>query len=405
MATEHEIIGEEWADRAPDLADWAMEYLVNRKDVWGQYSVLTPAERRREGKSYKAMTLPKKDMRGDDMVSIDKLTRHFSSRHHRKPQIIGLHAKSKQSTSRWFGIDIDMHDCTKADAEDHARRNLNCALKWWSELQRKGYDPMLFDTNTQGGYHIWALFDEPAPTVDIYAMVKGIAETWERHNLEEEPETFPKKVKQDSLGSWFRLPGLHHTRYHYSSLWSGDEWLEDPWLTGHSAIDVMLETRGGPPPPRVNELDPEVSDLLARGRMSKISIAANKRKFKRTGRAKICIDLDGVLALRVKSGKNTDIGPPIDGAVEFTRQINDYADIIILTSRMAGLEGKALGEMKTKIETWLGRHRIEYTRVHDGQGKPPAHVYIDDKAVPCRPEYDGQKAFTQALGLAKKLCD
>ena len=82
MATEHEIIGEEWAERASELADWAMERLVNRKDVWGQYSVLTPAERRREGKSYKAMTLPKKEMRGEDMVTIDKLTRHFRSRHH-----------------------------------------------------------------------------------------------------------------------------------------------------------------------------------------------------------------------------------------------------------------------------------------------------------------------------------
>lgn len=405
MATAHEIIGEEWAERASELADWAMEKLVNRKDVWGQYSVLTPAERRREGKSYKAMTLPKKEMRGDDMVTIDKLTRHFASRHHRKPQIIGLHAKSKDTTSRWFGIDIDMHDCTKADAEDHARRNLNCALKWFKELQQKGYDPMLFDTNTEGGYHIWVLFDQPAPTVDIYAMVKGIVETWEENNLEEEPETFPKKVKEGSLGSWFRLPGLHHTRYHYSSLWSGEDWMDDPWLTGHALIDVMLEARGGPPPPRVDVDDRDISELLSRGRMSKISIAANERKYKRTGRAKVCIDLDGVLALRVKSGKKTDIGPPIDGAVEFTREINDYADITVLTSRMAGLSGKDAAEMKGKIEDWLTRHRIEFTSVHDGPGKPMAHAYVDDKGVACRPEYEGQKAFSTAAAITAKLCE
>ena len=138
---------------------------------------------------------------------------------------------------------------------------------------------MLFDTNTQGGYHIWVLFEKAAPTVDVYAMVKGIAETWEENGLDEEPETFPKKVKAESLGSWFRLPGLHHTRYHYSSLWSGDEWLDDPWLTGHSAIDVMLEARGGPPPPRVDTNDRDTAELLSRGRMSKISIAAKDRKF------------------------------------------------------------------------------------------------------------------------------
>ncbi|MEE9348346.1 MAG: hypothetical protein V3U82_09120 [Robiginitomaculum sp.] len=405
MASAHEIIGEEWAERAGEMADWAMEMLVMRKDVWGQYSVLTPAERRREGKSYKAMTLPRKEMRGDDMVTIDKLTRHFSSRHHRKPQIIGLHAKSKETTSRWFGIDIDMHDCTKADAEDHGRRNLNCALKWWKDLQIKGYDPMLFNTNLQGGYHIWVLFDKPAPTVDIYAMVKGIVETWEQNGLEEEPETFPKKVKEGSLGSWFRLPGLHHTLYHYSSLWSGDDWLENPWLTGHNCIDVMLETRGGPPPPRIDKDDPAMAELLTRGRMSKISIAAKERKFKRTGKAKVCIDLDGVLALRVRSGKKTDIGPPIDGAVEFTREIDDYATIIILTSRMAGLEGKARETMRGKIEDWLDKHRISYDHVHDGAGKPPAHAYIDDKGVSCRPEYEGAKAFKTALGLVENLCE
>lgn len=405
MATPHEIIGEEWAERASELADWAMERLVNRKDVWGQYSVLTPAERRREGKSYKAMTLPRKDMRGEDMVTIDKLTRHFASRHHRKPQIVGLHAKSKDSTSRWFGIDIDLHDEHKLNAEDHQRRNLNCALKWWKDLQQQGYDPLLFDTNAHGGYHLWVLFENPAPTIDIYAMVKGIAETWEENGLDEEPETFPKKVKPESLGSWFRLPGLHHTRYHYSSLWSGDDWLEDPWLTGQNAIDVMLEVRGGPPPPHIDASDPVMGDLLTRGRMSTVSIAASERKFKRTGRAKVCIDLDGVLALRVKSGKKTDIGPPIDGAVEFTRGIHDYADIIVLTSRMADLTGQDRDEMKMKIKSWLDKHNLAYTAIHDGQGKPPAHAYIDDKAVSCRPEYDGQKAFSTALGLIGKLCE
>ena len=196
-----------------------------------------------------------------------------------------------------------------------------------------------------------------------------------------------------------------YKRQHYSSLWSGDEWLDDPWLTGHNAIDVMLEARGGPPPPRIDADDPAISELLTRGRMSKISIAANQRKFKRTGRAKVCIDLDGVLALRVKSGKRTEIGPPIDGAVEFTREINDYADIIVLTSRMADLVGKERDEMKAKIETWLDRHNLAYAYVHDGQGKPPAHAYIDDKGVSCRPEYDGQSAFTQALGLVGKLCE
>jgi hypothetical protein len=37
MAASEEIIGEEWKERSRELADWAMERLVNRRDVWGQY--------------------------------------------------------------------------------------------------------------------------------------------------------------------------------------------------------------------------------------------------------------------------------------------------------------------------------------------------------------------------------
>ena len=167
----------------------------------------------------------------------------------------------------------------------------------------------------------------------------------------------------------------------------------------------MLEARGGPPPPRVDVDDPEMAELLTRSRQSWVSIAAQDRKFKREGRATVCIDLDGVLALRVRSGKKTDIGPPIDGAVEFTREINDYADIIILTSRMAGLSGKERDQMRDKIEAWLTKHQIEFTSVHDGLGKPPAQAYIDDKGVSCRPEYDGQRAFRDALPHVLKLCE
>ena len=240
MATKHEIIGLEWKERAAELAEWAMEKMVNRKDVWGQYSVLTPAERIKQGRSYKAMTLPRKDMRGEDMVTLDKLRRHFASRHHHKPQIIGLHAKSKATTSLWLGIDIDCHDTDSVTSEDHARRNLNGAIKWWKDFQTMGYDPLLIDSSGSGGYHLWVLFNKPAPTADVYALAKGFAVQWESNNLDEEPEVFPKKVKQGSLGSWFRLPGLHHTNEHFGRIWSGDDWLEDPWLEGHAAIDAIV---------------------------------------------------------------------------------------------------------------------------------------------------------------------
>ncbi|MEE9492479.1 MAG: hypothetical protein V3W04_03785 [Gammaproteobacteria bacterium] len=404
MATKHEIIGEEWHERAAELAEWAMQNMVNRKDVWGQYSVLTPAEQRREKRSYKAMTLPRKDMRGEDMVTIDKLTRHFASRHYHKPQIIGLHAKSKESTSRWLGIDIDCHETNSVMAEDHARRNLVGALNWWKQFQTLGYDPLLIDSSGQGGYHLWVLFREPAPTADIYALAKNMVSTWERNNLDEEPETFPKRPKEGSLGSWFRLPGLHHTHEHYGRIWSGDDWLDNPWLEGHAAIDAILNVMPGPPPPKSEGLE-------IRPRKTRHSTASAKKattrkmRFKSTGKATVCLDLDGVLADRIYTKGISEIGEPIDGAVDFTRSIADFADIVILTSRFSGLEGsEEIKRMEDKIAVWLDLHRFSYTTIWTESAKPPAQAYIDDHGVYCCPSKEGIGAFESARIATMALC-
>ncbi len=399
MASEDEIIGDEWAERAGALADWAMERLVNRKDVWGQYSVLTPAERRRSGRAYKAMTLPVPDKRGDDMVTIDKLTRHFASRHLRKPQIIGLHAKSKEATSRWMAIDIDLHNPDETAAEDHARRNLNAALAWLRRFQDLGHDPLLFDSNGFGGFHIWVLFERPAPTVDVYAFVKSVVTTWAEHSLDEEPETFPKRVRDDSIGSWFRLPGLHPSKPHHHRLWSGDDWLEDPWLKGHAAIDVMLDVRGGPPPPRI---DPAAAPAATPRAVPSRRKRKAERSFERVGKAKVCVDLDGVLAVRT-TGPLSEIGPPMDGAVEFMRELAGDAEIMILTSRLAGKTGKARDEIAQAIAAWLDANAIPYHAIHIGPGKPMAHAYVDDRAVSCRPEVDGLAAFSEAIRSIRGL--
>lgn len=391
MGTTSEIIGEEWALRASELADWAMDRLVNRRDVWGQYSVLTPSERRRSGRSYKAMTLPIKEKRGADMVTLDKLTRHFASRSLRKPQIIGLHAKSKGATSKWFAIDIDLHNEDKLHADDHARRNLNGALAWCDLLRADGFDPLLFNSNGYGGYHIWVLLAEPAPTTDVFAYVKGLVSKWEAAGLEEEPETFPKRVKDDSIGSWFRLPGLHHSRAVYSSLWSGDEWLDDPWLHGHAAIDAILQTGLGPPPPTVKDVD------VTAPRKALRSTAG----FARTGKVKVCVDLDGVLAQPI-SGKLTEVGPPVDGALEFMRTLSQTAEITILTARLA-TSGKTLKLRADAIRAWLKENNIPYDHLHTGAGKPTASAYIDDRAVPCRPIDDGLAAFEHALAATRHL--
>ena len=416
MATAHEIIGEEWRARAPELADWAMDTLVNRKDVWGQYSVLTPSERKNSERSYKAMTLPARNQRGGDKVTLDKLTRHFASRHFRKPQIIGLHAKSTSITSRWFGIDIDCHDTEATDAEDLGRRNLNACVDWYQKLQGMGLDPLLFDSNGAGGYHLWVMFSDPVPTADVFAFVQDLISDWEQQHLEKLPETFPKAVKEDSIGSWFRLPGLHHTREHYSTVWAGDDGLDDPWLKGHAAIEAMLSCVPSPFPAGVAKAKPVKRKIIKRTANKSDPKDAepgdpvqpeSKRSFKRNGRAKVCVDLDGVLATRTSGAS---IGPPVDGAIEFTRSLALHSDIIIYTARFSTTTGKerthsAIDALSKRIGNWLDKHGIEYHSIHSAGGKPIASAYVDDRAVSCTPLDDGVAAFDAALIAVDKLCN
>ncbi len=421
MASAHEIIGEEWRERATELADWAALRLLNRKDVWGQYSVPTPSERRKTGRTYKAMTLPAKAQRGGDKVTLDKLTRHFASRRMRKPQLIGLHAKSIDITSRWFGVDIDCHDPEAADAPDLARRNLNACVTWYQKLQTMGYDPMLFDSNGAGGFHLWVLFAEPAPTELVFDFAQWLVSDWETLNLEKLPETFPKAVKEDSLGSWFRLPGLHHTRDHYSTVWAGEETLDEPWLTGHAAIDVMLNNVPGPAPAIPDDKQKGSKQSKKRDGDSapfkkpvKIKDAEpgsapplrSNRHYARKNRPTVCVDLDGVLANRVEGSA---IGPPIDGAVEFTRKLANRANIVIYTARFSTRSGKArsakaIDELHRRIQRWLDSHGFSYDSINTAQAKPIASAYVDDRAISCQPLKDGSAAFEDAIQGIDSLC-
>ena len=93
--------------------------------------------------------------------------RHFASRRLHRPQLIGLHAESQEGTSRWLGIDTDNHDLDAVGADARARCNLAGALSWWRAFGERGYDPLLFDSSGRGGYQLWELFAEPAPTAAV----------------------------------------------------------------------------------------------------------------------------------------------------------------------------------------------------------------------------------------------
>jgi hypothetical protein len=389
-------IAEEWLRYADRLAEWAMDKLVNRRDVWSQYVV-------RNGEVGVVM-LPVKERRksGAEMVTMNKLRRHFSGR--AVSHLIGLHSISDHSTCRWFAVDIDLHDENIANADEVASANLAAALEWAARLREAGMDPFLLDSNGVGGYHLWTLLDREYPLEDTFNFADELRSDWEELGLPRKPEIFPPKahVEKDDLPYGLRLPGRHHRRPFYSRVYNFDA-LEDEneWLEGGEAIEVMLSTRTAKLP-RPGKRKTSRSPAPRNGH-AKLKTAPKKRK------PRVCLDLDGVLS-EYNGWEGLDrIGPPIPGALDFAWKLAEMADIVIFTSRCsldAGGEAPATrlspGRLRIKVIEWLEKYKFPYADVYIGQGKPRAAAFIDDRAVLCRPQTD-KNAFKKALESTRSM--
>lgn len=223
-----------WWLRANELAEWAMERLVNRVDCVGRYY--------REDGLVKQTT---KKFREGCELSLGWLICHFRAR--TTEDIIGCHTTvwtRDGCLSRWFCIDIDWHgDGMPPEALWAA------ALAWHGSLVGLGFRPLLLDSNGRGGLRLYVLFDRPVPTHHVYRFAQWLIRDWGERGLDKAPETFPRQdiitrpdSKDGSYGNWLRIPGRHHKRDHWSRVWDGDGWLE-----GDPAIDAILATAGDPP--------------------------------------------------------------------------------------------------------------------------------------------------------------
>ena len=393
-------IAEEWERYSDKLAEWAMERLVNRRDVWSQYTV--------KNGEIGVVMLPIKERRvkGAHMVTDNKLRRHFAG--HQPNHLIGLHSISDQSTCKWFAIDVDLHNESVVDADEIAAANFTAALTWAARLRDKGMDPLLLDSNGVGGYHVWVLLDKEYSLADTFDFVSEVRNDFDDFGLPRKPEVFPPKreVKEDDLPYTLRLPGRHHTRRHYSRVWNFDALGENEWLEGGEAIEMMLAV---------------IPSRLPRVPKSKTSAPAHKTPKKRpatqkarkaapsTGRPRVCVDLDGVLAEYNGWKGLGEIGAPLQGAREFVSSLAKIADVIIFTSRCSLDPGNDAGkiiaspeELRENVVEWLREHDLPFTDVYIGQGKPKAAAFIDDRAIACRPQKDGG-AYDQTIEDLKTL--
>ena len=95
----------------------------------------------------------------------------------------------------------------------------------------------------------------------------------------------------------------------------------------------------------------------------------------------VCVDFDGVIA-EYDGFKGADVfGEPIKGAQEALEMLGSKYNwkIIIFTTRLPS----------PKFLEYLKKHKIRYDYINENpvqypntnNGKPAAHVYIDDRAV------------------------
>jgi hypothetical protein len=153
------------------------------------------------------------------------------------------------------------------------------------------------------------------------------------------------------------LPGRHHTRPHYTRVWNDEPYAEEPWLTGHNAIDRLLATR----PTDFSLLEP-------------LGIVRRVRT--------VCLDFDGVLHPYRSGWKGETVipDPPIHGTREAVVRLKQQYRVVVHSSRCRTPEGRAA------VEAWLRQHDIPIDEVCEH--KPPALVYVDDRALPFRGDWD-----------------
>jgi hypothetical protein len=328
-----------------------MAHLVNRTDVWGRY--LSKRQRQGEfGGRNSAITAPFREERGKVFLGVSSLEKHFKTRD--VGGVLGLHSTSADLTSRWLAIDIDLHD--EDDLSVSPQGNYAAAQVWRERLVEQGCDPLLFDSNGKGGFHLLVLFAEPMETASVHAFGEKLVADYEKRGLDQQPEIFPGKPQWDHYGDWLRLFGRHHTHDHFTRVFDDEPWAEEPWLEGHEAIDRILRTR---------PLSNSVAESIG------------LRRARRT----VCLDFDGVIHSYRSGWCGSEVipDPPIHGTREAIAQLRKRYRVVVHSARCATDSGYEA------VQAWLAKHNIEIDDVC--RYKPPATIYVDDRAIPFRGDW------------------
>jgi putative DNA primase/helicase len=229
--------GKPWRDAAGRLAQWTIDRLVNRDDAYRAYKSF---DRRRYGELITYTAPWFEDARVYGSLDHDVIERHF--RGEDLAHLIGLHAISVENTSRWFAIDVDQHG---EDGPVLGEENIDAAFTWYGELQALGFRPLFLNASGECGFVLLVCLSEAIPSQVVHGFVSDFVQDFQTYGLKKAPDVYPGEAVVNPhrpYGSWWRLPGRHHTSQHWTKVWGGDRWLE-----GSEAIEVIVATTGDSP--------------------------------------------------------------------------------------------------------------------------------------------------------------
>ncbi len=218
-----------WHDRAPALARWVWNTLVNRTDRCGRYYAVA-------GDKTRSCADPAKSGDAHDgFLDLMRLQDHFWA--DGTDEIVGIYSYGADKSGKWIVVDIDKHD-ERADGDANRRY----ALRLYEKLTGLGFVCLLYESNGNGGFHLWVLFASPVPAAVLYRFGNWAVRDHSEHSQPKPPEVFPKSGGTTPWGSFVRLPGRHHTRAVWSAVWTDAEWAE-----GADAVEHILSIEGGDP--------------------------------------------------------------------------------------------------------------------------------------------------------------
>jgi hypothetical protein len=226
--------GRDWREAAERLTQWTDDRLVNRSDVYRGYKL---PNNRYLGEP---ITYTKPFL--EDAREFGSLTRGIVEGHYRGSDpggLIGLHAISIDNTSRWFVLNVDQKN---ANGGILSEANAKAAFGWYEDLQLLNFRPLLLDANGAGGYHVLVCLSDEVPSQQVHAFVTDFVQNYADYGLAQPPDVIPGEPEVNPhrpYGSWWRLPGRHHTREFWTRVWDGEKWLEN-----QKAIEAILGVSG-----------------------------------------------------------------------------------------------------------------------------------------------------------------